>query len=213
MTDTELAVPDSQMSLDQYIDDAWGDSRNSVIAARFNEVDLEKEKLRLRGVPFVITKVTYHSDFAKSERGYVTVEGRIAPRERLEEEIHAGRIPDVESVSELLYKPGETIKFNDGSTGVRRQLTMVLHNLGIITVAKDITKNDQFDAGYPQWESFTEFEYENGDKNKKTGEVEKIPVPVATKNPRTGKPLLIVCEHGLRVSHLEDWDTDVFYLA
>jgi hypothetical protein len=199
-----------QQNLPLNLDDVWANPSQHV-AAVFDEGDIERDKTRLIGVPFVITRVVYHSDL-KFPKGYVTAYGNIAPTEFLQEAIQRGWIPDVNSVSELLFRPGEVIKFNDGSTGVRRQLTQVLHNLGAIDIGA-VQSKDDFDRPWDEWESFSQASQENGEKDKKTGEVEKIDIPDITINPQTGGALVIMCRHGLRASFMEEFEKNVFYLA
>jgi hypothetical protein len=192
---------------------AW-DNPSQYATAVVDEAGVEKEKERLIGVPFAITKVTYHSDFKKSDRGYVTLEGFIAPMHALQEAVSRGWIPDVSSVSELLYKPGEKIKINDGSTGIRRDVTQILHNCGSIDVGT-VTERADFDRSWTEWNGWdgTQTAEENGAKDPKTKEVEKIAIPCITRNAKTGKPLLILATHGLRASYMEDYETTVYYLS
>lgn len=206
MSDIEV----QQQIMDLDLADVWANPSQHV-AAVFDEGDIERDKTRLIGVPFVITRVIYHSEL-KFPKGYLTAHGSIAPREYLEDAIKRGWIPDVDTVSDLLFKPGETIKFNDGSTGIRRQVTRVLHNLGAIDIGATESHED-FDRPWDEWESFTQSTQENGEVDKKTKEVEKIDVPDITVNPRTGGPLVIMCRHGLRASWMEEWEKNVFYLA
>ncbi len=171
-------------------------------SAVFDEGPLEREKLRLCGVPLIVTRLNYHSDL-KFPKGYVTFHGYVGPREWLEEAVARGWIKDAATVSDMLFRPGEPIKFNDGSTGVRRQATMMLHNSGVINVG-DVTSNADFDRSWDEWESFSQSSQENG----KNGE--KIDVPDITLDAK-GNPLRILARHGLRASWMEEWQTNVFY--
>lgn len=170
--------------------------------ATFDEGPLEREKLRLVGVPHIVTRVVYHSDFT-FPRGYVTFHGVIAPAAQLEEAVKRGWIPEVPTVSELLFQPGESIKYNDGSTGLRRQATMILHNLGIIDIG-DVTDNASFDRSWEEWTSFTQTSQEN---DKAGG---KIDVPDIELD-QHGNPLVILVRHGLRASFMSEYGTNVFY--
>lgn len=176
-------------------------------AAIIDEGQLEKEKVRLLGVPFVITRVIYQSDFKKSDRGYVTLEIVIAPYAQLKEAEDRGWIPPANLP--LLYKPGETVKFNDGSTGVRRQITSMLAQAGMLNVGSpmsDDPKVSVYDKPWTEWDSFSQTSQQSGTNG------EKIDVPDFTFGP-SGMPLRIIVTHGLRVSHLDDWDTDVYYFS
>lgn len=177
----------------------------SSATATYDEGALEREKLRLIGVPHVITRVVYHSDL-KFPKGYITVHAYIAPTEILQEAIRRDWIPGVETLTELLFQPEESIKYNDGSTGIRRQLTNVLHNQGVIDVGP-VTDLSDFDRPWDEWQSFSETSEEN-DKN---GDG-KIVIP-DIRHGKNGVPLAIVARHGLRASHMEEYGSDVFYLS
>lgn len=82
----------------------------------------------LVGVPFMITRVVYRpSEYGTDREGnYVSVEAVIAPGDVLRKR----RIdPDA-----LPFKPDSQIVFNDGSTGIARQITAYLHATGRIVL-------------------------------------------------------------------------------
>ena len=131
-----------------------------------SEAQLEKDKWRLVGVPHAITRVTYRPGVKTKEglRDYVSIEAVVADDETLYREIVRGRVPNVDTVEALTVKPNEKVIYNDGSTGVRRQLTAMFHNLGIITVPNVTTDMAAFDTPYFEWEAFTQTGEMNGDK-------------------------------------------------
>lgn len=184
------------------------DNPSQHATAVFNEGPIEREKLRLVGVPHIITEVVYHSEL-KFAKGYVTISGFIAPQSQLEYAIARGWIPEINSVSEMLFRPNEAIKYNDGSTGIRRQITGVLHNLGLIDVGP-VESLEDFDRSWDEWESFTQAGQENGDTVK--GVVQKIDIPHITRG-KDGRPLAIFVHHGLRASYMDEYGTNVFYLS
>jgi hypothetical protein len=184
------------------MDDLWA---NPVAhgAAIVDEGTLE-EKVRLLGVPFAILRVTYQSNFEKSERGYVTLEGAIAPQRYLDE---AKRWMPPANVS-TVYRPGEIVKINDGSTGIRRQITSILHEAGLIDVGA-LDKDDPrgtFDRPWTEWNAFAQSSKQNGPNGT------KVDVPDITTGP-SGAPLSILVYHGLRVSVEPTYQAEVYYLS
>lgn len=177
------------------------DSATAVISS----AQLEKDKARLLGVPHIITRVTYRPGI--EERDYVSVEAVVADVDTLKYEIKRGRIPNVAEYADLAVEAEEHIVYNDGSTGVRRQLTHLLHNMGLIEVPDVGQDLGIFDTPYDGWSVITQTGLMNGD-----AEDEKIEVPDFTQSP-SGAPLAIVVGHGLRVSVEPKFNKEVFYLS
>jgi hypothetical protein len=95
--------------------------------------DLEKGA-NLIGVPFCITKAVFREgDFLNQgvTGWYVSLEALIAPAREVARAYQRGRIP--EGVS-LTVEPGESIIFNEGGTGVYRQVVAYLEAKGLITL-------------------------------------------------------------------------------
>lgn len=92
---------------------------------------------RLFKVPFVITAVAYRKgdivQKGETEPGaYVSITATIADEPTLLKLHKFGRI----NLDELPFMPEESIVFNDGSTGVKRQITEFLHVQQYIQVAE-----------------------------------------------------------------------------
>jgi hypothetical protein len=87
----------------------------------------------LQGVPFMITRVVYRpSDFGgATEANYVSCEAVLAPASIL--------VRKHVDLSTLPFDPGGMVIFNDGSTGIARQITEYLHAAGYIVVVPDGT--------------------------------------------------------------------------
>lgn len=185
--------------------DAVFASPGQYATAVFDEGPLEREKLRLIGVPHVVTRITFHSDF-KFPKGYATFHGNIAPEPYVQEAVKRGWIPDVSTVTELMYRPGESIKYNDGSTGLRRQAVRILHNAGLIDIGSVETDAD-YDRSWEEWAAFSQTSQENA----KDG-INKIDIPDITLAP-DGRPFALLVRHGLRASYMEEWGTNVFYFS
>lgn len=88
--------------------------------------DLAKDELKLAlvGIPFVATRVVFRPGAAR--KSYVSTELVIGSADVLKRR----RI----DMSTLPWEPGQSVVFNDGSTGVRRQLAQYLEAKGWITL-------------------------------------------------------------------------------
>src|SRR5882762_4135539 len=86
----------------------------------------------LVGIPFALTAVTFRPGVmrGKTRQAYVSVEVRIANKLDLRlintrrESSRLARIPGLET---LAFGPDSHVVFNDGSTGVYRQMVKYLH--------------------------------------------------------------------------------------
>lgn len=170
---------------------------------------LEQDKMSLVGVPMVITRVTYRPKAAKTERGFVSVEAVIADEDHIRQAVRRGWIPGVERFDEFPFTPEELVVFNDGSTGIRRQLTMMLHSAGVLDIgAFDAGDNSAFDRDWSEWESFATSTRQNLGEDAQ-GNTVQIDVP-------DFPDLRIFAVHGLRVSNYTAagvGDATTFYLS
>jgi hypothetical protein len=94
--------------------------------------DLAKDEIldALVGVPFLITRMTFHPGDAGKRESYVSCEAQLAPRPEMERR----RV----NLSMLPFDPGELVVFNDGSTGVYRQCVAYLHAKGFIALPEPV---------------------------------------------------------------------------
>lgn len=202
---TEIAIPDSgQLSIDELLA-AAGDSVTLI-----DQPVLEKDKLRLVGVPHIITKVSYRPGVLNREtkvRGdYVSVEAVVVKQAQLDEAIKRGWIPP--DNMDQIPAAEERIVYNDGGTGIKRQLTHILWGKGLLVLNKKSAPQSMsdFDVPYSEWDSFSQAaEMNDADGN-------KFPVPEFTRE-ADGRPLVIIPRHGLRASFMEEFETNVFYLS
>ena len=161
---------------------------------------LEQDKFLLIGVPHLITRVTYRPRTARQERGYVSVEATIASLPHIAQAVRRKWMPGVEDMGAFPFTPEEKIVYNDGGTGIRRQLTMVLHAQDYLNIG-DVEDNRSFDRDWMEWDSFaTSIQQNDGDG--------KIDVP-------DFQHLRIFAAHGLRVSEYDadGIDAKTFYLS
>jgi hypothetical protein len=94
--------------------------------------DLVKGKAALIGVPFACIGVTYRDGISEGDVrrvNYVSVELITADAKTLADRVQRGSIPTPVTVG-----PEEMLVINDGSTGIARQVTEILHRAGIINV-------------------------------------------------------------------------------
>lgn len=113
------------------------------------------EKDDLIGVPHVIVGLTYREGYLNPETkqygDYVSVEAVVASTDVLESVPVKYQLP-----KELKVFGNETVIYNDGSTGIRRSLTELLHQTGIIDVGASKGDENLFDKPYQRWASGSE---------------------------------------------------------
>jgi hypothetical protein len=167
-------------------------------------------KEALIGVPLVITGITFQhvealtaaqvKKGAVQPRGFVSMDAIVGDVPALTRAIKRGGVPNVSELKELPVDPEERIVFNDGGTGIRRQLVGILDAAGIIEVGngepdKDRRFDRRFDLPWFMWDRKPGADnmVELGDNT----------VPYITKN-HVGTQLLIPVRRGLHASHYTD---------
>jgi len=118
--------------------------------------DLVDNKDQLLGVPFIIVGVTFQMPVADKarpagKRDYVSCRAVIGGSEELAEALERGWIPN----NALAFKPEERILFNDGSTGIRRDIVKILHTAKLIDVGHE-GDPARFDLPWTEWASFSQ---------------------------------------------------------
>jgi len=117
--------------------------------------DLVDNKDHLLGVPFIIVGVTFQMPVADKgrpagARDYVSCRAIIGGNAELAEAEERGWIP-----GKLAFKPEERILFNDGSTGIRRDIVKILHTAQLIDVGHEDDPG-RFDLPWTEWASFSQ---------------------------------------------------------
>lgn len=116
--------------------DSWTDATSG--ADKVFGHDLAKNELldALVGIPFLIHHLTYRAGAMRGtppERAdYVSVECMIAPAD----ELRRRRV----NLDTLPFEPGSTVVFNDGSTGIYRQIVVYLAEKGFISLPEGKTE-------------------------------------------------------------------------
>lgn len=183
-----------------------------------DSVGLLDEKESLAGVPHVITRATFWSideDQIKAAnkaglptpRGYVSLEATVASEDKLARAVRRSLCP-VDKVEDLDVEPNERVIYNDGSTGIRRQVVVMLQLAGLIDVGGEATDTEperdrRFDVPWTEWANAgTQWVRQGEDKDGNA-----IMVPSFAFGPG-GNPLLIHVRRGLEVSTYENAWTD-----
>lgn len=163
--------------------------------------DLVDNKDLLMGVPFVIVGVTFQMPVAdkgrpSGERDYVSCRAVVGGQAQLDEATERGWIP-----GKLAFKPEERILFNDGSTGIRRDVVKILQSVDLIDVGHEDDPN-RFDLPWTQWKSFSQAALQGSNV-----------VPEFTTNHR-GNLFTIMARRGVRKSEYtnEYGDAVTYYL-
>jgi hypothetical protein len=167
------------------------------------------DKKELLGVPHIITKVTFwmpkQLKDGSYQSGMASVEATLGDEATLTMAAGRGWIPGVESFAALKLNANERIVYNDGSTGVRRQLVAIFHTAGLITVAardkkteEEFASNRVFDRPWTDWAAFTQHVRQSDEVGA---------VPCISRDDR-GNPLVIRVDRGLSVSAYSNDYTD-----
>lgn len=120
---------------------------------------------KLMGVPFIITRVIFRDGVQRPHTpyrdDYVSCEAIIAPKEVIAERARKGRL----NLDDISVEPGEHVVFNDGSTGIYRQVVQYLEAKDFIKLPKgaDVGHKGEcrFDLPRTQWD--------DGDEEGSTG--------------------------------------------
>lgn len=134
---TELEPKTGEQVIADYVPgSSWEDL--SVGADEVFGNDLAKDELldALDGVPILIHRVTFRNGVMKNgEPGdYVSVEAVIAPQQ----ELLRRRI----NLETLPFSPNQSVVFNDGSTGIYRQIVSYLRMKGFIDLPEGPTEGE-----------------------------------------------------------------------
>lgn len=212
---TEMTVDDEGiLDTDSLNHGQWSiaelaDLDSSISVVGFTPVAKEE----MIGVPHFITRATYWTPRENRDgtlqRGFVSVEATVGSADMLASAIRRKWIPGIERLEELRLEPEEQIVYNDGGTGIRRQLTEMFDHLGVIRVTdQPTTKGDRsiYDRPWPEWHAISQLRMQGEHKVPSIG-------AMPTKNGKL-QPLVIKVMRGLSRS---DYDSDfgdatTFYL-
>lgn len=116
--------------------ESWDDANAAAIEFPGFDLLTDERRDRLENVPFLIVGATYRPGIAqdKRARAYVSVEAIVAPEHLI---VRRGIDPNT-----LPFAPGDHVVFNDGSTGVYRQITSALEGIGYIVLGENGTRDN-----------------------------------------------------------------------
>jgi hypothetical protein len=111
---------------------------------------------KLIGVPFISTRVAFREGVQRAgapyRDDYVSCEALVAPQNVLAERARRGRL----DLDEISVDPGEHIIFNDGSSGIYRQIVHYLESKGLIKLPEGPDTGgkgeSRFDLPRSQWD-------------------------------------------------------------
>lgn len=112
------------------------------------------EKDDLIGVPLIVISLTYREGYSRKENDktivgdYVSVEAIVADEQTLGMPQFRKQLP-----ATLNVFPNEAVIFNDGGTGIRRDMTKLLDDLGMIEVGGHADDDRRYDRPYSLWKS------------------------------------------------------------
>jgi hypothetical protein len=116
----------------------------------------------LTGVPFLITRVMFRPGVmrGKERSAYVSCEVRIAPEldvRLINSRRNGSRMTPITDISNLAFGPDSHVVFNDGSTGVYRQIVKYLAMKEMIILTSPVIEagtygESSFDQSPGQWE-------------------------------------------------------------
>jgi hypothetical protein len=211
LTTTDVVPADDSGDVDQYSELSYSEllGLESYRVTGFALLD----KRELLGVPHIITRVTYwrpnKNKDGSLQLGMVSVEAILGDIDTLLMAINRRWVPNVDDMTQLKLQPNERIVYNDGSTGIRRQLTQLFHKIKLINVGSMTAEEEKsgaaFDRAWPDWESFSQFRRQS----EEVGDVPSIGLD------HRGRPLVIRADRGLSVSEYSNSYTDegeTFYL-
>lgn len=184
----EVAVRDD-------IPDLWRGGTWDELTRNAHEVfgaDLEKGN-ELIGVPHCLIQATFRpGDFVNAgtgERGfYVSLDAIIAPQEELARAIRRKRMKENSDI-----EPGEHLVYNEGGTGIYRQIVAYLESQNRIKINSDLPRDgrygeSRFDISPREWQVGDDAEFRIS--------------PVG--DPTLGFSIRLLCPRGLRASEYEN---------
>lgn len=186
-----------------YAGESWDEM--AAVAAVSQGADLVPGE-ELKGVPFIITSVTFRPGDIRTEKDapthlyYVSLELVTGTEAEFERARRRKRINE-----SCPIEPGEELIFNDGSTGVYRQIVRQMEGLGWIRLPDLPENGEKGESRYDALPSTWEFSPASG--LRKTNNADE---------PSYSAPVRFLCKRGLRLSEYEGpngKEARTFYIA
>lgn len=142
---------------------SWDTLANESVEILGYELARDDYQTGLIGVDLIITRVSFRAGVVESgtQRAYVSCESVISPvisLQRVNIAREASEMPPVNSLDDLPFEPGAHVVFNDGSTGIYRDVVKTLYLQHYIGLNEPITEGgargaSSFDAAPAEWAS------------------------------------------------------------
>lgn len=134
-----VAVEPSAVTFEKYNPmsmQTWDQANESALEFPGFDLLTDERRDRLENVPFLIVGATYRPGIVqdKRARAYVSVEAVVAPVHLI---TRRGVDPNT-----LPFSPGDHVVFNDGTTGIYRQITSALEGIGYIVLGGNGTRDN-----------------------------------------------------------------------
>lgn len=131
------------------------DFRKLLDKAAFGKVFVSRgfrlvEKEAMQGVPFFSVNATYRDGYKVNgiQGDYLSLECVVADKDTLNSMQVRSQL-----AGDLLVYPNELVVINDGGTGIRREITRLLHDNDVIDVGGDSEDPRRYDRPMSQWKS------------------------------------------------------------
>lgn len=151
--DTAIAVPQSSTELRSWGTNPDLDFQKLALEAKYFSRGFRLvDKSFLVSVPHIIIGVTYRPGYiteAKVQMDYVSVEAVVADKATLNSNPIRSQLPC--AVEDLPVYANESVVYNDGGTGIRRELTSIFHSQGLIDVGSPKKDENPFDKPMSKW--------------------------------------------------------------
>lgn len=145
------------------IRDTWDDLTQDADSIFGNDLAADELLDSLTGVPFLIHHLTFRPGILrrdKTQGAYVSCEAVTAPELNLAKiniRRRAAKMTSLETLESLPFGPGSHVVFNDGSTGIYRQIVQYLAAKQYITLKSPIVEQGEsgessYDAIPADWE-------------------------------------------------------------
>jgi hypothetical protein len=146
---TDKSSPSSAMVPASREISAWDEAAATADQVEGFELAADETLDALVGIPHLITRVTFRPGISRNTKqglkqfAYVSCEATVAPEERItlrrvNRARKASDLPPIEKLEDLPISPGEHLVYNDGSTGIYRQIVAYLHTHDYITAADEM---------------------------------------------------------------------------
>lgn len=166
---SDLAIPVYQPGED------WETLINRADEVIGHELARDETADDLVGVPLIVTRVVFRPGVVRDKKlaAYVSCEARVAPNldlRLINSRRESSRLPRLSDLESLAFGPNSHVVFNDGSTGIYRQVVKYLCAKGMVSLSEPVTEagsygESSFDQPPYQWAGITAGDDPPSDEN------------------------------------------------